>query len=454
MRPFPIFREGEARENRMDTLWRLLSLQDYNTRIVLAGACVFGAAAGLVGTFLLLRKRSLLGDTLGHATLPGVAGAFLVAEAMGFAGKSLPILLLGATISGVTGMAVVMLIRRFSHIKDDAALAIVLSVFFGIGVTLVTAVQQLPGGNAAGLDHFIYGKTASMTAGDAWFIFWTSLGVAIVCLVFFKELALLCFDEAFACAAGWPVRLLDITLMALIVLITVVGLQAVGLLLVVALLVIPPAGARFWSDRLGVMTFVSAAIGLLSAAVGVGASAVFPRLPAGAMIVLCAAGFFAISFVLGSRRGVLMKSREGRRAMARLGREHLLRAIFECAEEGVGDPSVDLDRLVAKRPWKAKALRAEIERAADEGLVSRTPDGGHVRLTSRGLAEARRLVRNHRLWELYLLHHAEVAPGRVDRDADLVEHVLDPKIVDELEALLDGERRESFVPGNPEKLSL
>jgi len=437
----------------METLWRLFSLQDYNTRIVLAGACIFGAAAGLVGTFLLLRKRSLLGDTLGHATLPGVAGAFLVAEALGFAGKSLPVLLFGAILSGVTGMAAVMLIRRFSHIKDDAALAIVLSVFFGIGVTLVTAVQQLPGGNAAGLDHFIYGKTASMTSGDAWFIFWTSLGVAVVCVAFFKEFALLCFDEAFASAAGWPVRLLDLALMALIVLITVVGLQAVGLLLVVALLVIPPAAARFWSDRLGVMTIFSALIGLLSAAVGVGASAVFPRLPAGAIIVLCAAGFFAVSFVFGSRRGVLVKSQDERRSASRLRREHLLRAIFECAEEDAPDQPVDMSRLLAKRPWKSKALRAEIERAADDGLVARAPDGGNVRLTSRGLAEARRLVRNHRLWELYLLNHAEVAPGRVDRDADLVEHVLDPKIVDELEALLDGERRQSFVPGNPEKLS-
>ena len=434
----------------METLWRLLLLQDHNTRVVLAGASIFGAAAGLVGTFLLLRKRSLLGDTLGHATLPGVAGAFLIAEALGFAGKSLPVLLAGAAAAGVAGMATVMLIRKFSRIKDDAALAIVLSVFFGVGVTLLTAVQQLPGGNAAGLDHFIYGKTASMTSADAAFIFFASLAVALTCAGFFKEFTMLCFDEAFAGSSGWPVRLLDVLLMALIVLITVVGLQAVGLLLVVALLVIPPAAARFWSDRLSVLAAVSALVGLMSAALGVAASALFPRLPAGAVIVLCAACIFAISFVFGSQRGVLVLSKIERRAASRLRREHLLRAVYECAEEDPTDLPVPISRLVAKRTWTQRAFLIEIERAAEEGLLLPAPDGQSLRLTARGTAAARTLVRNHRLWEIYLLHYADVAPGRVDRDADLIEHVLDPKIVDELEALLDSERRATFVPGNPE----
>jgi len=429
----------------MQELLRFLSLQDYNTRVVLAGASVFGAAAGLIGTFLLLRKRSLLGDTLGHSTLPGVAGAFLVAYALGFAGKSLPWLLAGATLSGVTGMAVVLLIRRFSRIKDDAAMAIVLSVFFGFGVTLITAVQQLPGGNAAGLEHFIYGKTASMTAADAWFILAASLTVAGFCAALFKEFSLLCFDEGFAAASGWPVRFLDILLMGLVVVITVVGLQAVGLLLVVALLVIPPAAARFWSDRLGVMAPAAAAIGLLSAFGGVAASAVFPRLPTGAVIVLCAAFCFAISLFFGGARGLLRSSLAQRAANRRLRREHLLRAVYECLESGTVTPA----ELLKKRPWKPGELGREIDRSISAGLLSRAAGSG-LQLTSRGRVEARRLVRNHRLWELYLLHYADVAPGRVDRDADLIEHVLDPSLVDELEQVLDNERRESFVPENPE----
>lgn len=438
----------------MDALWRFLLLQDHNTRVVLAGACLFGAAAGLVGTFLLLRKRSLLGDTLGHATLPGVALAFLFAHAAGASTRSLPILLAGAALAGVAGVGAVLLIRRFSHIKDDAALAIVLSVFFGAGVTVLTAVQQLPGGAAAGLDHFIYGKTASMTSADAAFIFWASLTVFAGSALLFKEFALLCFDEGFAKAGGWPVRLLDILLMALVILITVVGLQAVGLLLVVALLVMPPAAARFWSDRLGVMAAVAAAIGLASAAAGVAVSAIFSRLPAGAIIVLCAAALFALSFVFGTRRGLVVRSHDERRAVSRLRREHLLRAIYECSEafgEAAAEKPVPVSRLHEKRPWSSRELAREIERCAEAGLLTTTPDDSQVRLTTRGFAEARRLVRNHRLWELYLLHHAEVAPGRIDRDADLIEHVLDPRLVAELEDLLDTERRRAFVPVDPEK---
>jgi len=430
----------------MDTLWRLLLLQDHNTRIILSGTCLLGAAAGLVGTFLLLRKRSLLGDTIGHATLPGVAAAFLLAHSLGVSGKTLPVLLTGAALSGIAGMAAVLVIRRFSHIKDDAALAIVLSVFFGAGVTLVTAVQQLPGGNAAGLDHFIYGKTASMTSADAWFILVSSVAVVLLCAAFFKEIGLICFDEAFAGAAGWPVRLLDILLMGLVVLITVVGLQAVGLLLVVALLVIPPAAARFWTDRLGVMALAAALIGSVSAFFGVAASALFPRLPAGALIVLSAAFFFAVSMVFGRRRGLLARLRDSLRSTSRLHREHLLRAIYECAETSSSN-IVSLDALLAKRPWKIRDLRREIAKAAENDLL--IAKGDTIQLSGRGVIEARRLVRNHRLWELYLLHHAEVAPGRVDRDADLIEHAVDPRIVDELEALLDGERRDSFVPGDP-----
>lgn len=430
----------------MPELWRFLSLQDYNTRVVLAGASAFGAAAGLVGTFLLLRKRALLGDTLGHSTLPGVAAAFLIAYALGAAGKSLPWLLTGAAISGAAGMAAVLLIRRFSRIKDDAALAIVLSVFFGFGVTLVTAVQQLPGGNAAGLDHFIYGKTASMTASDAWFILLMSVVVAAFCAALFKEFTLLCFDEGFAGAGGWPVRLLDGLLMALVVLVTVVGLQAVGLLLVVALLVIPPAAARFWSDRLGVMAAVATAIGCLSASVGVAASAIFSRLPAGAIIVLCAAFFFSLSMVLGARRGILLRSWNEWAASRRLRREHVLRAVYECLECG----PASLDTLRQKRPWKTGDLEKETGWLEKSGLLIRAGDGS-LQFTGPGRIEARRLVRNHRLWELYLLHHADVAPARVDRDADLIEHVLDPGLVDELEAILDHERRAAFVPENPEK---
>ena len=433
----------------MESFWRVLLLQDHNTRVVLAGACLFGAAAGLAGTFLLLRKRSLLGDTLGHATLPGITFAFLLAGTFGISPRSFLWLAMGATISGVAGMGAVLLIRKMSHLKDDAALAIVLSVFFGAGIAMLSAIQQLPGGQAAGLERLIYGNPASMTSGDAWFVLLASLLVAGVCGCLFKEFTLLCFDEPYAHTAGWPVRSLDALLMGLVVLVTIVGLQTVGILLVVALLVIPPSAARFWSDDLRAMALVAAGAGALSSLVGVIASALLPGLPTGALIVLASAFFFGLSLLLGKKRGLIIRHLLEREASRRLRREHVLRAIFECAEEG--QPVVALEQLLAKRPWKKSELTAEIAQLTNDGLLTTDPSGASFQLNGRGDSEARRLVRNHRLWEIYLLNHADVAPARVDRDADLIEHVLDQRLVDELEDLLDEKARERLVPGNPEK---
>jgi manganese/zinc/iron transport system permease protein len=433
----------------MESFWRVLLLQDHNTRVVLAGACLFGAAAGLAGTFLLLRKRSLLGDTLGHATLPGITFAFLLAGTFGISPRSFLWLAMGATISGVAGMGAVLLIRKMSHLKDDAALAIVLSVFFGAGIAMLSAIQQLPGGQAAGLERLIYGNPASMTSGDAWFVLLASLLVAGVCGCLFKEFTLLCFDEPYAHTAGWPVRSLDALLMGLVVLVTIVGLQTVGILLVVALLVIPPSAARFWSDDLRAMALVAACAGAFSSLVGVIASALLPGLPTGALIVLASAFFFGLSLLLGKKRGLIIRHLLEREASRRLRREHVLRAIFECAEEG--QPVVALEQLLAKRPWKKSELTAEIAQLTNDGLLTTDPSGASFQLNGRGDSEARRLVRNHRLWEIYLLNHADVAPARVDRDADLIEHVLDQRLVDELEDLLDEKARERLVPGNPEK---
>ncbi|MEI8294115.1 MAG: iron chelate uptake ABC transporter family permease subunit [bacterium] len=432
----------------MESLWRVLLLQDHNTRVVLAGACLFGAAAGLAGTFLLLRKRSLLGDTLGHATLPGITLAFLLAGSLGVSPRSFLWLALGATLSGTAGMGAVLLIRKTSHLKDDAALAIVLSVFFGVGIAMLSAIQQLPGGQAAGLERLIYGNPASMTAGDAWFVLLASLLVALVCAGLFKEFTLLCFDESYAHTAGWPVKPLDALLMGLVVLVTIVGLQTVGILLVVALLVIPPSAARFWSDDLRVMALAAAGVGVLSSVVGVVASALLPGLPTGALIVLSAALFFGVSLVAGRKRGLLIRYLLDREASKRLRREHVLRAIFECAEDS--QSAVPVSRLAMKRPWKRNELEGEIAQLSEEGLITTDPAGASVQLNGRGDSEARRLVRNHRLWEIYLLNHADVAPSRVDRDADLIEHVLDQRLVDELEDILDNKAREKLVPRNPE----
>ena len=444
-----------------EKLWRTFTLQDYNTRIVFSGVTALGAAGGLVGTFLLLRKRSLLSDTVSHCTLPGIAIAFLVAEALGISGRSLPLLLGGATVSGVLGMISVAAIRAHTRVKDDAALAIVLSVFFGLGIALLVVIQQLPTGNAAGLSHYIYGKAAAMTAGDARLILYSSLGLSLICAALFKEFKLLCFDSDFARTQGWPTFALDLTLMALVVAVTVIGLQAVGLLLVVAMLIIPAAAARFWSHRLVVTVFVATGVGALSGLGGVVASALFPKLPAGAVIVLAAVICFAVSFVFGTQHGLLVRWMGQRRVAAQVARQHLLRAVYEWSENRgrsldrdpalLLDGSVQISELCALNEWNPKRVAHLLKLGVAEGLIAWDRPGGLCQLSAHGKLEARRVTRNHRLWETYLLHYADVAPQHIHHNADQIEHVIEPNVVNELEELLAGREGAALVPADPEQ---
>ncbi|MDP9196723.1 MAG: metal ABC transporter permease, partial [Pseudomonadota bacterium] len=252
---------------------------------------------GILGTFLVLRRRALASDALSHATLPGITTAFLIALAVGWNPRSLPLLLAGALISGLFGVAVLQALARWTRLTEDTATGIVLSVFFGIGIVMLSHIQSLDAGGQAGLKSFILGQTAAMSARDVQIItVFAALAVAVV-LLLFKEFRLVIFDPAFAREQGWPVQFLDLVLMALVALVVVLGLQAVGLLLSVALLVIPACAARFWTDRLSVMVFLAGLIGALSGYTGTALSSLFPDIPTGAIIVLVAGVLFLASFL-------------------------------------------------------------------------------------------------------------------------------------------------------------
>jgi manganese/zinc/iron transport system permease protein len=434
-----------------DEWLRVVTLRDYNTRVVLTGTTLLGVAAGILGCFTLLRKRALMGDALSHATLPGIGLAFMLSVLAGGTGKSLPILLIGAAVSGVLGLAMILLIRNLTRLKEDTALGIVLSVFFGAGVAVLGVVQRMGQGHAAGLESFIYGKTASMVASDAQLIAWVAVLVVFSCIALFKEFRLICFDADYAKSQGWPTILLDILMMALVIVVTVIGLQAVGLILIIALLIVPAAAARFWTERLVVMLVIAGLIGAASSLIGSSLSALLPNFPSGAMIVLTATLFFLISMFLGAERGVFIRWANRRKFEQKVRRQHLLRAIFELAEGdemGTGSlaHTISFHDLLAMRSWSAGRLSREISRAAKDGVIIDTyTTDRKIKFTQKGFREAALVVRQHRLWELYLITHADIAPSHVDRDADTIEHVLGPDMMAELEALL----ATTGVPASP-----
>ncbi|MFN3192934.1 MAG: iron chelate uptake ABC transporter family permease subunit [Aureliella sp.] len=433
---------------------QIVSLQDYNVRIVILGTTLLGCAGGMVGSFTLLRKRALMGDALAHSTLPGIVIAYIAVTALGGDGKTMPVLLTGATISGLVGVSCILAISRWTRLKEDTALGAVLSVFFGIGVCLLSVSTQMQEGSATGLESFIYGKTASMGLVDIQLIAVAAL-VCIACSsLLFKEFKLLCFDDGFAGSRGFPVVSLDLLLMGLIVLITIVGLQAVGLILMIALLIIPAAAARFWTERLFRMFLIAGAIGGVSGWFGATVSALFSKLPSGAMIVLVCTAIFTASMIFGTRRGVWIRFLTRRKLNQSIDRQHLLRAMYELAESAGSSntgtsTSVPFPSLLAMRSWSRRRLTNEMARSQRAELID-SAGGNQFRLTKRGWIEAKRLTRQHRLWELYLIHYAEVAPSRVDRDADAIEHVLEPEVVADLESLLEDEQNQ--IPVSPHLL--
>jgi manganese/zinc/iron transport system permease protein len=433
-------------------------LRQYNTRLVVLSTTVLGLAAGLVGSFLLLRKRSLMGDVLSHACLPGIGLLFVVMVAFGGSGKALPGLLLGATLTGIAGLGMVLAIRKTTKIKDDAAMGIVLSVFFGLGVAVLGMVQTVPGASAAGLESFIYGKAASMIFQDFLLIATAATIIAVLTLVLFKELTLLCFDENYANALGWPVQTIDLVMLSLVTGVTVIGLQSVGLILIIAFLITPAAAARFWTEDLRTMLGLAGLIGGISGWFGSSISALLPRLPAGAVIVLVVAAIFLFSMLFGTARGVLVRFIAHRRLQRKVGQQNLLRAIYELLEsksvEGESGPPVNREvsfaEVLAKRSWSPSLLHRLLRHIRQDRLLENL-ERTRVRLTPRGYEEAGRTTRNHRLWEVYLITHADVAPQHVDRDADTVEHVLGPEMVAELERHLQ-HRPHPAPPPSPHRI--
>jgi manganese/zinc/iron transport system permease protein len=429
-------------------------LGSYNTRVVLLGVCLLGMAAGLVGVYMLLRRRSLMADATSHATLPGIALAFLIQPHFGFEPKFLPGLLLGALATGLLGMACIQAIQRVGRIHEDAAMGIVLSVFYGFGICLLGIIQKMQQGAAAGLGGFVFGKTASMLAADAQLIAVAAAAIAALVLLLHKEFGLLCFDAEFAGSQGWPRGLLDALLMGSVVAVTVIGLQAVGLILMIALLVIPPASARFWTDRMVPLLLLSSAFGGAGALLGVLVSARAADAPAGAVIVLCQGLFFVVSLFFGNRRGLCRTCLRELRLRSGIRRQHILRLLYEgCERKGLPENSPEarlpFAELLAARSWPPRRLRRMLWRMKWEGWVYRHPDG-RWGLTREGWPLAARMVRNHRLWEIFLIHYADIAPGQVDRGADRIEHVLSPRILQDLERLL--REAGNDVPSSPHQI--
>jgi manganese/zinc/iron transport system permease protein len=415
----------------MESLLRFLSLADPNVRYVVTGSVLIAAAAAVAGSFTLLRKRALIGDAIAHSVLPGVCLAFLLS------GSKNPLYLVpGAILTGWLSIVAVDKITAHSKIKEDTAIGLVLSVFFGLGILLLTAIQHRGGAAQTGLDHFLFGKAASIVAGDLITFSVLAIAVLIAVVFLFKEFTLMAFDPEFARAIGLPVRRYELVLTTLTVLAVVVGIQAVGVVLMAAMLITPPAAARYWTDNLRVMVVLSALIGAASGLAGAYISYLAPAMPTGPWIVVVASTLAFISFFAAPGKGILFGAWRKRKFRHLIAEENILKSMYRVAERRGDSASVmAADQIRSDREMPARALASGLQRLRSQGFVQR--EGEDWQFTAAGREKGRRVVRLHRLWELYLTRYLRIAPDHVHDDAETIEHIITPEIEQRLERELD-----------------
>ncbi|CAN5897459.1 manganese ABC transporter permease MntC [soil metagenome] len=407
------------------------TLADANVRYVTLGSMLLAATSAVVGCFTLLRKRALVWDAVAHAVLPGICLAFLVS------GTKNPLILLpGAFLTGWLSLLVIDYVTARSRIKEDSAIALVLSVFFGIGILLLTSIQHSGAAGQSGLDKFLFGNAASLLGEDL-LVFG---GVAVVLLfsivLFYKEFTLLSFDPSFARTMGLPVRRLELLLTTLTVLAVVVGIQAVGVVLMSAMLITPAAAARFWTDKLFVMILLAAAFGAFSGAAGAFVSFTAPAMHTGPWIVLIVSGIAMASFAFAPGRGIVgrfLRQRQNRRQILE---ENLLKALYHLGE-GQQDfyTGRSLTQILERRDLPRSAMKRGLQRLHRQGLT--TFAGGQWQLTPEGQQRGQRVVRLHRLWELYLSQYLHLAPDHVHEGAETMEHILTPELEEKIAAQLN-----------------
>lgn len=408
-----------------------ISLANANVRYVVLGMIFLGASAAMVGCFTFLRKKALLGDAIAHSVLPGVCLAFMVADT-----KNPLVLLLGALLTGWLSLVLIDWISAKSRIKTDTAIGLILSVFFGFGILLLTNIQK--SGNAAqsGLDKFLFGKAAALVGTDVYIFVGLSIILIGVILLFYRPFTLIAFDQQFAESIGLPTRTYELILSTTTVLAVAIGIQAVGVVLMSALLITPAASARFWTDKLWVMLLLAGIFGAVSGIFGAFVSYQYSNMPTGPWIVVILTVIAAISIFLSPQKGLLSRYLFRRANNFKMLEENILKLFFHTSEkENDFTHPKNINTLQQRRAVPKQKLSTGLSRLVKKGLLHKN-ELGWV-LTASGIKEAKRIVRIHRLWELYLSKHLNIAGDHVHDPAEAIEHFITPELEKQLEELLE-----------------
>ncbi|MDA0766362.1 MAG: metal ABC transporter permease [Verrucomicrobia bacterium] len=404
--------------------------------LALIASLALGLASGLLGTFVVLRRESLFGDMLSHAVFPGVVAGFFLSGWLAREGwvenaKNPLVILFCALVAGVLGAMVVTVLGNSTRLKQDARLGVVLSVFFAGGIALFGF------GEPAGVQGVLYGQMAAIDATDLRLMLGAAAIVGVAVFLFRRPLLVVSFDEGYAHNLGYPVTWLTLMFSVLLTMAVVVAMQAVGVVLVSAMLITPAATAHLMTDRFPRMMVFSVLFTILASVGGTLLSGSISDFAAGPVIALCATALFVVAYVFAPRHGLAARFWRDRGQRQRIQRENVLKDIYRVLErEGFPAEGVTVGAFEAERRLDREGAERELKMLEHAGALIRRNGGERLVLSEEGWRQAARVVRNHRLWELYLTNEAEYQADHVHDDAEIVEHLLGEEAIQRLEAEL------------------
>lgn len=425
----------------METFLDFISFKDPNVFYVVIGIFCICSSSALIGTFAYLRKRALIGDAIAHALLPGICLGFLVAGE-----KNIIYLFAGAFITGWFSTFLVDFIVNRSKVKQDAAIGIVLSSFFALGIVLLTYIQNSGTTEQGGLNSFLFGQAAAINKSEVSLFAGILVIVVLIIIVFYRQFLIVSFNPDFAKSIGLKVKTIEFLLTSLTVLAIASGIQALGVVLMSALIITPAAAARFWTNNLLKMLLIAVGFSVLSGWVGTYISYVNFGMPTGPWVVLVLSIITLLSFVFSVNHGILARFLKARKNRMKILHENILKALYQLHERE-GNTN-ELNRrfspreLLSIRLFDTRNLQNGIQRLKKQNLLKQ--EGGLYFLTSQGAKESKRIVRLHRLWEQYLLKRTQIDAYHVHSGAEAIEHILSPEIEKEL-------IRELGISGIPEE---
>lgn len=404
----------------MELFWKYLTLEDPNVRFVAVATLLLGGISGAVGTFNFLRKKTLVGETVAHSMLPGVLIAFMLSQV-----KNPYILIAGAAVSGWLSIWVVDFITSNTKIKGDSALAIVLSSFFGLGIVMLTVIQNTYPAEQSGLDHYIFGNAAAMSPEDS--RAFTLVSVVVLALVssFYYSIKAVVFNPDYAQSIGISLRKIESVISFMTILSIAVGIKAVGIVMMSALLIIPPTAARFWTRKLNVMLWLAGIFGALSGWLGAYVSYVESSMPTGPWTIVIVSVIAFLSMLFAPKRGLVYQRWSKLKLARRINEENLLKAAVQLEVRGFGK-LFNYQSIRTRQNFELKKWKRTIRRLRRKGLVKKVHTG--FTMSAAGRAYGAEIDRKHKIWEVYLQRRMQLSVNIVHDEAETIEHFLTEEI--------------------------